>query len=73
MILEALQLQKLIPVFEKHRISYLNFLRLRDRDFIEIGITDQAERRALVQTIRETSRSVFTDTVKPLRIRRKLT
>ena len=77
-VLEALGLEKLfVPVFKKHRISYLDYLRLSDRDFIEIGVVDPAERKTLCQNILQTKPTqsvesyILTET--PLRIQRHLT
>jgi len=70
MILESLNLQKVFPTFQEHRITYFDFLRLRGHHLLEMGLTEKTERDALLRVIKETNPSIFTEDPRPIELRR---
>ena len=52
MLLEQVRLPHLIPVFEKHKINYLAFLRLNESHLRDMGIEDVGDRLKILESIR---------------------
>lgn len=70
----GLELNDFIETFRQHDISFAKFLRLRDRDLIEIGIIQLGVRKKILDALKEAHKKNWeTSAVTPIDYNRKIT